>query len=116
MKAQRLVLLSQLHGVTVTGADFEGLDGLTLPGPLFEVAAFSPSEKVDVYCLESGSRLSCEVRSGGARATVTASGATAHLLKPGARVVVSAWGWVKGKQALKHQPRVVHVDADNAPS
>ncbi len=113
MKAQRLVLLSKLHGVTLTRADLDADDGLTLPAALFDAAGLTPHEKADVYCLESGCRLSCEVRRG-RDAEAWAGGAAALLLKPGARVVVAVFGWLKGKQAAKHKPLVLHVDADNA--
>ena len=111
MKAQRLMLLSQVHGVTVARADFSLDDGVVLSAELFDAAGFTEHEKVEVYCLESGARLSCGVRSGdGARDEVEVGGAAAHLLKPGAKVVISAWGWLKGKQAAKHQPTLVRVD------
>lgn len=113
MKAQRLMLLSQVHGATVTRADFELDDGVRLAAELFERAGFVEHEKVEIYCLESGTRLSCAIHGDAPRGDVVVGGAAAHLLKPGAKLVIASWGWLKGKQALKHEPRVVRVDGDN---
>ncbi len=114
MKAQRLVLLAELHGATLTRADLEGDDGLQLPAALLDACGFIVNEKVDVYCLESGTRLSCRVQAGAKAGDVNVGGAAAQLLHPGARVVIASWGWVKEKQALKHEPRLVRVDEGNA--
>lgn len=113
MKAQRLMLLSQLHGVTVTRADFALDDGIRLATEIFDAAEFVPHEKVEIYCLESGARLSCAIRTGASAGELEVGGAAAHLLKPGAKVVISTWGWLKGKQALKHEPRLMNLDEDN---
>lgn len=115
MKAQRLVLLGQVHGATITRADVDATDGVRLPDALFDAAGFAAHEKVEVYCLESGTRLGCEAVAGAKPGELEVGGAAALLLKPGARVVIAAWGWVKGKQAIKHEPVVVRVDDDNAP-
>ncbi|MGV3621890.1 MAG: aspartate 1-decarboxylase [Archangium sp.] len=114
MKAQRLMLLSQLHGVTITRADLALDDGLKLSPQLFDAAEFLEHEKVEVYCLESGARLSCSVKRHTSAGELEVGGAAAQLLKPGAKVVMSTWTWLKEKQALKHEPRLLHVDDDNA--
>ncbi len=111
MKAQRLMLLAQVHGVTVARADFSLDDGVALDAGLFESAGFAEHEKVEVYCLESGARLSCAVRSVECeKGEAEIGGAAAHLLKPGAKLVISSWGWLKAKQAAKHEPTLVRVD------
>lgn len=107
------MLLAQLHGVTITRADLALDDGLKLAANLFEAAELLEHEKVDVYCLESGARLSCTITRHASAGELEVGGAAAQLLKPGAKVVISTWGWLKGKQALKHQPRLLHVDDDN---
>lgn len=111
MKAQRLMLLSQVHGVTVARADFSLDDGVVMNAELLEAAGFVEYEKVELSCLESGARLSCAVRGGDcAREDVEVGGAAAHLLKPGAKLIISAFGWLKSKQAAKHRPTLVRVD------
>lgn len=112
MKAQRLVLLAQLHPAVVTTADFDDVDGLRLDAALVEAAGLLEHEKVELYDGSSGTRLACAVRKG-KPGELAVCGATAQLIKPGARVTLAAWGWMKEKQAAKHAPRTLRLDDDN---
>ena len=113
MKALRLVLLGEVHPAVVTDADFDEVDGLRLDSALIEAAGFLEHEKVEVYDLTSGSRLSCQLRSGKS-GEVTVCGATALVIKPGGRVTIASYGWLKGKAASKHEPTLVRVNEENA--
>ncbi|HEY0880524.1 MAG TPA: aspartate 1-decarboxylase [Archangium sp.] len=114
MKAQRLVLLAQLHPAVVTTADFEDADGVRLDAALLDAAGLLEHEKLELYDGSTGTRLSCAVRKG-KPGELAVCGATAQLIKPGARVTLAAWGWMKEKQALKHTPRTLRLDDDNTP-
>jgi aspartate 1-decarboxylase len=110
VKALRLVLLGEVHPAVVTDADFD--EGLRLDSELIEAAGFLEYEKVEVYDLSNGSRLSCQLRKG-KRGEVTVCGATAQLIKPGGRVTIASYGWMKEKAASKHEPSLVRVDDEN---
>lgn len=112
MKALRLVLLGEVHPAVVTDADFDEVDGLRLDAALIEAAGFFEHEKVEVYDLSSGVRLSCQLRAGKS-GEVTVCGATAQVIKPGGRITVASYGWLKGKAASKHEPVLVGVDDEN---
>jgi aspartate 1-decarboxylase len=112
VKALRLVLLGQLHPAVVTDVDFDAVDGLRLDGALLEAAGFVEHEKVEVYDLASGARLSCQVRKGKG-GEVTVCGAAALLIKPGGRITIASFGWMKEKAASKHEPSIVRVDDEN---
>lgn len=112
MKALRLVLLAQLHPAVVTTVDFEDVDGLRLDPLLLEAAGFVPHEKVELYSATTGTRLSCQLRPGKS-GEVGLCGAAAMLIKPGERVTIASYGWMKEKQAAKHDPLRVRVDDDN---
>ncbi len=114
VKALRLVLLGEIHPAVVTTVDFDEVDGLRLDGALLDAAGFLEHEKVELYDSGSGSRLSCQLRRGKAGAgEVALCGAAAVLIKPGARVTIASFGWMKEKPALKHQPSIVRVDDEN---
>lgn len=112
MKALRLVLLGEVHPAVVTDADFEAVDGLELDPKLIEAAGFVEFEKVEVYDLSNGSRLSCQLRPG-TSGEVTVCGATALVIKPGGRVTITSFGWMKEKAASKHEPSIVRVNDEN---
>jgi aspartate 1-decarboxylase len=113
-KSLRHMLLGTLQSLIVTRAELDGPDGVSLDVELLEAAAFLEHEKVDLLDVTNGSRLAAEVR-GVARGSgeVAVAGAVAQLVRPGDVVTLSAFGWMKEKQARKHAPRVVRVDAQN---
>ena len=106
------MLLGEVHPAVVTDADFDEVDGLRLDAELLEAAGFVEFEKVEVYDLSNGSRLSCQLRSGKS-GEVTVCGATAQLIKPGGRVTIASYGWRKEKAASKHEPSLVRVNDEN---
>lgn len=112
VKALRLVLLGEIHPAVVTTVDFDEVDGLRLDGALLEAAGFLEHEKVEIYDSATGSRLSCQLRRGKS-GEVALCGAAAVLIKPGERVTIASFGWMKEKPALKHQPSIVRVDDEN---
>ena len=114
MKALRLVLLGEVHPAVVTTVDFDDADGLRLDGDLIATAGFLEHEKVELYDLSTGSRLSVQLRRGKA-GEVGVCGAAALLIKAGSRITIASFGWEKDKAASKHQPSIVRVDEENRP-
>lgn len=112
VKALRLVLLGEIHPAVVTTVDFDDLDGLRLDSALVDAAGFIEHEKVELYDSSSGTRLSLQLRRGKS-GEVALCGAAAVLIKPGSRVTIASFGWMKAKASLKHQPFIVRVDDDN---
>jgi aspartate 1-decarboxylase len=112
VKALRLVLLGEINPAVVTDVDFDALDGLRLDGALIDAAGFVEHEKVEVYDLVTGARLSCQLRKGKS-GEVTLCGAAALLIKAGGRITIASFGWMKEKAASKHEPSIVRVDDEN---
>jgi len=112
VKALRLVLLAEVHPAVVTDVEFDGLDGLRLDSALIDAAGFVEHEKVELYDSSSGTRLSLQLRPG-KPGEVSLCGAAAVLVKPGSRVTIASFGWMKAKASLKHQPSIVRVDDEN---
>lgn len=112
MKPLRLVLLAQVHPAVVTTVDFDDVDGLRLDATILAAAGFMPHEKVELYDATTGTRLSCVVRPGEA-GEVAVCGASALLLKPGERITIASYGWLKEKQAFKHDPIRLRLDDEN---
>ncbi len=114
MKASRLMLLGEVHRAVVTRADFDDVDGLHLDSAIAEAAGFFDHEKVELHDVSTGTRLGCHVRfAAPGSGTVALTGAAAHHVKPGELISISSFGWMKGKAAAKHQPRMVNVDDEN---
>jgi aspartate 1-decarboxylase len=110
----RHFLLGKIHRATVTRADLDYVGSITIDVSLMEAAGFLENEKIDIYDVTNGSRLSTYVIPG-ARGSgeVGINGAAAHLVKPGDLVILASYGWMSDQEAALHRPRVVHVDAKN---
>jgi aspartate 1-decarboxylase len=115
-KTLRQLLLGKIHRAVVTRADIDYVGSITIDEALVEAAGFLPNEKVDIYDVTNGSRLSTYVipatRGSG---EVGINGAAAHLVRPGDLVIIACYGWMKDKAARKHRPSIVHVDDENRP-
>jgi aspartate 1-decarboxylase len=110
----RQFLLGKVHRATVTRADVGYVGSVTVDVDLMEAAGLLENEKVDIYDVTNGARLSTYVIPG-ARGSgeVGINGAAAHLVKAGDLVILAAYGWLTAEEAAGHRPRVVHVDSRN---
>ncbi|MFO0599493.1 MAG: aspartate 1-decarboxylase [Myxococcaceae bacterium] len=116
MKATRLVLLSELRGLTVTRTSLDGADAVCLDQQLLAAAGFVEHEKVDVLVLTTGTRFACRLLASPTQGEVALTGPAAHLVREGDALSLSAFGWMKGKAAQKHVPSVVQALEGNVVS
>jgi aspartate 1-decarboxylase len=110
----RQFLLGKIHRATVTRADIDYVGSITIDSELIEAAGFLENEKIDIYDVTNGARLSTYVIPGRrGSGEVGINGAAAHLVSPGDLVILAAYGWLSAEESAGHRPRVVHVDAAN---
>jgi len=111
----RKFLLGKIHRATVTRADLDYVGSITLDPLLIEAAGFLENEKIDIYDVTNGSRLSTYVIPGiPGSGEVGINGAAAHLVNAGDLVILAAYGWMSEEEALGRRPKVVFVDGRNA--
>ena len=78
----RHFLLGKIHRATVTRADLDYVGSITLDPLLIEAAGFMENEKIDIYDVTNGSRLSTYVIPGvPGSGEVGINGAAAHLVQ-----------------------------------
>ncbi|HZU84033.1 MAG TPA: aspartate 1-decarboxylase [Polyangiaceae bacterium] len=110
----RQFLLGKIHRATVTRADLDYVGSITIDTALIEAAGFLENEKIDIYDVTNGARLSTYVIPGPrGSGEVGINGAAAHLVKRGDLVILASYGWLTAAEAAEHRPRVVHVDGHN---
>jgi aspartate 1-decarboxylase len=110
----RHFLLGKIHRATVTRADVDYVGSITIDAALVEAAGFLENEKIDIYDVTNGARLSTYVIPGRrGSGEVGINGAAAHLVRPGDLVILASYAWMTEKEAAAHRPRIVHVDAAN---
>lgn len=110
----RQFLLGKIHRAVVTRADLDYVGSITIDPVLIEAAGFLENEKIDIYDVTNGSRLSTYVIPGlPGSGEVGINGAAAHLVQEGDLVILAAYGWLDAQEAATHKPKVVHVDERN---
>jgi aspartate 1-decarboxylase len=110
----RQFLLGKIHRATVTRADLDYVGSITIDISLVEAAGFVENEKIDIYDITNGARLSTYVIPGRrGSGEIGINGAAAHLVKSGDLVILANYGWLSAEEAAAHRPRVVHVDGKN---
>jgi aspartate 1-decarboxylase len=110
----RHFLLGKIHRATVTRADLDYVGSITLDPLLIEAAGFLENEKIDIYDVTNGSRLSTYVIPGvPGSSEVGINGAAAHLVQKGDLVIIAAYGWMSPEEAETVAPKVVFVDDHN---
>lgn len=110
----RQFLLGKIHRATVTRADLDYVGSITIDVSLIEAAGFVENEKIDIYDITNGARLSTYVIPGRrGSGEIGINGAAAHLVRRGDLVILANYGWLSAEEAAAHRPRVVHVDGKN---
>ncbi len=110
----RTVLGGKIHRATVTQADLHYVGSITIDDDLVQAAGLVEGEKVQVVDITNGSRIETYVIRGTAGSGhICINGAAAHLVQPNDLVIIMSYLLAEDAELLTHEPRVVHVDADN---
>lgn len=109
------MMKGKIHRVRCTGADMDYNGSITVDPDLLEAAGILEHEQVDVLNITNGHRLTTyairSTKRGGGEVTI--NGAAAHLVKKGDLLIICCFARMKEKEAKKHQPKVILVDAKN---
>jgi aspartate 1-decarboxylase len=110
----RQFLLGKIHRCVVTRADLDYMGSITIDPLLIAAAGFLENEKIDIYDITNGSRISTYVIPGEAGSgEIGINGAAAHHVQPGDLVILAAYGWMTEEEAAARRPKVVFVDGQN---
>ena len=111
---RRIMMKSKIHRATVTATDLDYEGSLTIDADLLDAADILPNEQIHVWDVTNGTRLITYALAGErGSGEVRVNGAGAHLIKPGDIVIIATYAEFKEKDARRHEPVVVLVDAQN---
>jgi aspartate 1-decarboxylase len=111
---QRQMLKSKIHRATVTDCDLHYAGSITIDPVLIAEADLLPHELVHVLDVDNGERFETYVIEGkSGSGDVQVNGAAARLVQRGDRVIIVSYGVYSEEELGDHEPRVVHVDANN---
>jgi len=110
--AQRCFLSAKIHGATITCAKLEYRGSLSIDSSLMKAVGLIPYEKIDVYNLDNGERLTTYAIPG-EPGEICLNGAAAHKGQVGQRVIIASYAWFSEEEALSYKPKVVIAGKDN---
>ncbi|MBC8132265.1 MAG: aspartate 1-decarboxylase [Deltaproteobacteria bacterium] len=111
---RRSLFKSKIHRATVTDADLDYEGSVTIDEQLMQAADILPYERVDIWNVTNGSRLSTYALPGAAASGVICiNGAAARHAHPGDKVIIATFAELEEAEAKGWKPVVVRVDAQN---
>lgn len=111
---QRIMLKSKIHRATVTDANVDYEGSISLDEELMEAAGILPFEQVHIYNITNGARFQTyAIKGERGSGEVCINGAAAHLAKKGHMVIIASYASMEEIEAVRHEPILVYVDAEN---
>lgn len=111
----RTMLKSKIHRATVTDCDLHYVGSITVDPELLEAADVLPFEQVAVVDVDNGARFETYTIPGTrGSGEVKVNGAAARLVHRGDTVIVISYATYDRAELATYEPRVVHVDSENA--
>ncbi|NLY39997.1 MAG: aspartate 1-decarboxylase [Desulfovibrionales bacterium] len=110
--ALRTFLHAKIHRATITGAEVDYEGSVAICPELIQAAGFYLHERVDIYNVDNGERLSTYVIAGN-KGEICLNGAAAHKGSPGQRVIIAAYVQLEAHEIASHEPTVVLVGPGN---
>ncbi len=110
----RTLLKSKIHRATVTDASLHYEGSVTLDPLLMEATDIVEWEKVDIYDINNGNRLTTYAISGErGSGVVCLNGAAARLVHVGDLVIICSYAEYTDEERTQHTPKLVLVDEKN---
>lgn len=108
------MLKSKIHRATVTDANLDYIGSITIDKTLMDAVDIIPFEKVDVYNITNGSRLTTYAIEGAAGSgVICTNGAAAHLTGKGDLVIIVSYASFDETELSDFKPRIIVVDSKN---
>ena len=106
------LLKSKIHRATVTCANLNYQGSISIDAELCRKANILQWERVDIYNVTNGARLSTYVMYG-EPGEITLNGAAARCVQPGDKVIIATYAQMSEEEAAAHTPTVILVDEHN---
>ena len=109
---ERILLKSKIHRATVTDANLNYEGSISVCPNIIDAAKLVEFEKVDIYNINNGERISTYVIKGKCE-EVCLNGAAARQAQPGDKVIIASYVHVEESSLNSFKPTLVYVDEKN---
>ncbi len=102
------VLKSKIHRVTVTEANLDYIGSITIDSDLMAAAGMIENERVDIYDITNGERLSTYAIKGEAGSGIIGiNGAAAHKVHVNDLIIIASYAMMEMEEARQWHPTVI---------
>ncbi len=109
------VIKSKIHRATITEADLNYIGSITIDENLMDAANLIENEKVDIFNINNGERLTTYVIKGErGSGTIALNGAAARKVSIGDLVIIVAYASMDFEEAKSFKPSIVFPDKNNS--
>ncbi len=108
------VLKSKIHRATITMANLHYIGSIAIDEDLMEAANLIENERVEIFNINNGERLSTYVIKGErGSGTISLNGAAARKAMQGDLVIIIAYAGMEFETAKKFKPAIIFPDKNN---
>lgn len=108
------MMKGKLHRAAVTQCDLHYEGSVSVDVDLLEAANILPHERVDIWNITNGARLSTyAIEAPRGSKTVGVNGAAARFFQVGDRIIIAAFAQMDEQAARQHAPSVVKLNERN---
>ncbi len=109
---ERILLKSKIHRAVVTDANLNYEGSVSICPHIIDAAKIVEFEKVDIYNINNGDRISTYAIKG-IDGEICLNGAAARQAQPGDKVIIASYVHVKENKLQGFKPTLVYVDEKN---
>lgn len=107
-------LISKIHKARVTGTNLHYYGSISIAEDLMKKANLRENQKVEIYNISNGNRLSTYVISGKKNSgEITLNGAAAHLVSKGDQIIIAAYALLDERELNSLNSVILIMQEDN---
>ena len=111
---ERQYLNSKIHKATVTNSNIDYEGSCEIDIALLKAANIHPYEKIDIYDITNGERLSTYAIPGKPDTGIIGiNGACCHKIKIDDEIIICTYTMLNENERLNHKPTIIYVNQSN---
>ena len=111
---ERQYLNSKIHKATVTNSNIDYEGSCEIDVALMKAANIDPYEKIDIYDITNGERLSTYAIPGKADTGIIGiNGACCHKIKINDEIIICSYTMLNENERINHVPTIIYVNQSN---
>ncbi len=110
----RTFLNGKIHKATVTNSRIEYEGSCEIDISLLNACGIKPFEKIDIYNITNGERLSTYAIPGKAESgVICVNGAACHKIGIKDQIIICSYIELHAEEIINHKPTIIYVDSEN---